>query len=91
LHAGAGGSRVTGKNESCGANGLENGIVIGLPITHSASNETNPFAVKYRGPKGEVGYFLTHQPKSFDWRNATRARTPGRRFRPMCSSSPVKA
>jgi len=44
------------------------GIVIGLPMTHAASNEDNPFAVKYAGPRGEVGYVLTHQPKSFDWR-----------------------
>jgi mRNA interferase MazF len=44
------------------------GIVIGLPMTHAASNEDNPFAVKYVGAKGETGYVLTHQPKSFDWR-----------------------
>lgn len=44
------------------------GIVIGLPMTHAASNETNPFAVKFAGPKGEVSYVLSHQPKSFDWR-----------------------
>ncbi len=44
------------------------GIVIGLPVTHAPSNETNPFAIKYFGPKQEVGYVLTHQPKSFDWR-----------------------
>lgn len=44
------------------------GIVIGLPMTHASFNETNPFAVKYVGPKGEAGYVLTHQPKSFDWR-----------------------
>ena len=44
------------------------GIVVGLPMTHAASNETNPFAVKYLGAKGEAGYVLTHQPKSFDWR-----------------------
>lgn len=44
------------------------GLVIGLPMTHAASNESNPFAVKYVGPKGDVGYVLTHQPKSFDWR-----------------------
>ena len=44
------------------------GIVIGLPMTHAAFNEDNPFAVKYVGPKGEAGYVLTHQPKSFDWR-----------------------
>lgn len=44
------------------------GLVIGLPMTHAPSNETNPFAVRYTGPKGEVGYVLSHQPKSFDWR-----------------------
>lgn len=44
------------------------GIVIGLPMTHAPSNETNPFAVKFAGAKGEVGYVLSHQPKSFDWR-----------------------
>jgi mRNA interferase MazF len=44
------------------------GIVIGLPMTHATSNETNPFAVKFAGTKGEVGYVLAHQPKSFDWR-----------------------
>ena len=44
------------------------GIVIGLPMTHAASNETNPFAIKYVGPKSEAGYVLAHQPKSFDWR-----------------------
>ncbi|MDP9125043.1 MAG: type II toxin-antitoxin system PemK/MazF family toxin [Pseudomonadota bacterium] len=44
------------------------GLVIGLPMTHAPSNETNPFAVKYTSAKGEAGYILTHQPKSFDWR-----------------------
>ena len=44
------------------------GIVVGLPMTHAESNETNPFAVKYPGPKADAGYVLTHQPKSFDWR-----------------------
>lgn len=43
-------------------------LVIGLPMTHSASNESNPFAIKYVGPKNEVAYILTHQPKSLDWR-----------------------
>ena len=43
-------------------------IVIGLPMTHAASNETNPFAVKFSGPKNETSYILSHQPKSFDWR-----------------------
>ena len=44
------------------------GIVIGLPMTTAASNETNPFAVKFAGPRGKASYILGHQPKSFDWR-----------------------
>ncbi len=43
-------------------------IVIGLPMTTAAYNETNPFAVRFEGPTGAVSYVLTHQPKSFDWR-----------------------
>lgn len=44
------------------------GIVIGLPMTTASFNETNPFAVRFNGPKGAVSYILGHQPKSFDWR-----------------------
>jgi mRNA interferase MazF len=44
-------------------------IVIGLPMTHAQVNETNPFAIKFTTTKGEICYVLTHQPKSFDWRN----------------------
>lgn len=44
------------------------GIVIGLPMTTAAYNETNPFAVRFRGPRGVVSHVLAHQPKSFDWR-----------------------
>jgi mRNA interferase MazF len=44
------------------------GIVIGFPMTHAEFNADNPFAVAVLGPKGEVGYVLCHQPKSFDWR-----------------------
>ena len=43
-------------------------IVIGLPMTHSESNETNPFAEKFIGPHGETCYVLSYLPKSFDWR-----------------------
>lgn len=43
-------------------------LIIGLPMTTSESNETNPFAVKFIGEKGKVSYVLAHQPKSFDWR-----------------------
>jgi len=44
------------------------GIVIGLPMATASYNETNPFAVKFMGPKGVASYILGHQPKSFDWR-----------------------
>jgi mRNA interferase MazF len=44
------------------------GIVIGLPMTRASYNETNPFAVKFTGPRGVASYILGHQPKSFDWR-----------------------
>lgn len=44
------------------------GIVIGLPMTTAPANESNPFAVRFEGPKGVVSYILGHQPKSFDWR-----------------------
>ena len=43
-------------------------IVIGLPMTHADQHETNPFAVKWVGAKGEAGYIIGNQPKSFDWR-----------------------
>ena len=43
-------------------------IVIGLPMTTAESNETNPFAIKFSGPRGRASYVLAHQPKSFDWR-----------------------
>lgn len=44
------------------------GLVIGLPMTTSESNEGNPFAVKVQGPRGVCSYILCHQPKTFDWR-----------------------
>lgn len=44
------------------------GIVVGFPMTHAAFNADNPFAIAAHGAKGEVGYVLVHQPKSFDWR-----------------------
>ena len=43
-------------------------MVIGLPMTHAQSNDTNPFAVEFMTAKGEICYVLAHQPKSFDWR-----------------------
>lgn len=43
-------------------------IVIGLPTTTAAYNDTNPFAIRFVGPKGVESYVLAHQLKSFDWR-----------------------
>ncbi|OGV26629.1 MAG: growth inhibitor PemK [Legionellales bacterium RIFCSPHIGHO2_12_FULL_37_14] len=44
------------------------GIVIGLPMTTAQYNDTNPFALKFQGSDRKNSYILTHQPKSFDWR-----------------------
>ena len=52
------------------------GIVIGLPMTTAAYNETNPFAVKLLGADQVAGYILSHQPKSFDWRARGAKRHP---------------
>ena len=52
------------------------GIVIGLPMTTSPYNDTNPFAIRFAGPKGTVSYILAHQPKSFDWRARAAKRHP---------------
>lgn len=44
------------------------GIVIGLPMTTAAYNDTNPFAIRFASGRGVISYILTHQPKSFDWK-----------------------
>lgn len=44
------------------------GLVVGFPMTHAARHADNPFAIAAPGAKGQTGYLLTHQPKSFDWR-----------------------
>jgi mRNA interferase MazF len=44
------------------------GLVVGFPMTHAQRHADNPFAILAPGAKGEPGYLLTHQPKSFDWR-----------------------
>ena len=47
-------------------------LIIGLPMTTSAYNADNPFAIavgKASGRQtGKTSYVLCHQPKSFDWR-----------------------
>ena len=49
-------------------------FVIGLPMSTAGYNDTNPFAIKFNGPKGITSYVLAYQPKSFDWR-ARRAKS----------------
>ena len=44
------------------------GVVVGFLMIHSGQHADNPFAITAPGANGEVGYLLTHQPKSFDWR-----------------------
>lgn len=63
------------------------GIVIGVPMTHAESNETNPFAVKFAGPKGDVGYVLSHQPKSLDWRMRRAQPHPWKQISPTAFES----
>ena len=52
------------------------GIVIGFPMTHAEFNADNPFSVAVQGPKGEIGYVLAFQPKSFDWRERRAKKHP---------------
>jgi mRNA interferase MazF len=35
-------------------------------MTGASYDETNPFAVKFIGPKGVASYILSHQPRSFE-------------------------
>jgi mRNA interferase MazF len=44
------------------------GLVVGFPMTHAERHADNPFAITGPGAKGEVGYVVVNQPKSFDWR-----------------------
>ena len=43
-------------------------LVIGLPMTSSTSNESNPFALDVSRSDQARSFVLCHQPKSFDWR-----------------------
>lgn len=52
------------------------GIVVGFPMTHSDRHADNPFAIAAPGSKGQIGYLLTHQPKSFDWRERNARQHP---------------
>ena len=58
-------------------------LVIGLPMTHAVSNESNPFAIKFKSLKGDVCYVLTHQPKSFAWRERGARPHPWKQVSPL--------
>lgn len=57
-------------------------LVVGLPMTTAAYNDTNPFAVRFTAAKGVVSYVLAHQPKSFDWRARAGKAHPWKRVPP---------
>lgn len=52
------------------------GLVVGFPMTHAERHADNPFAIPAPGAKGEPGFLLTHQPKSFDWRERNARQHP---------------
>lgn len=66
-------------------------IVIGLPMTHAKSNETNPFAEKFVGLRDEACYVLCHLPKSFDWRERNARPHPMKRLRPAVFEAACEA
>lgn len=66
-------------------------IVIGLPLTHAETNETNPFAERFVGPKGERCYVLCHLPKSFDWRLRNARPHPMKTVKPVVFKAACEA
>lgn len=48
-------------------------------MTTAEFNDSNPFAVKFKGPKNVTSYVLGHQPKSFDWRARSAKAHPWKR------------
>lgn len=44
------------------------GLVIGLPMSSSESNLTNPFAIDNSKGLNERSFIICNQPKSLDWR-----------------------
>ncbi len=58
---------------------VRTGIVIGLPMTTADYNRTNPLAASFSGPKNVASFILTHQPKSFDWRQRRAKAHPWKR------------
>jgi len=58
-------------------------IAIGLPMSTQDYNASNPFAVRVEGDDGGVGFILTNQPKSFDWRERSAKPHPWKRAPPL--------
>jgi mRNA interferase MazF len=66
-------------------------IVIGLPMTTAAYNATNPFAIRFAGPRSIESYVLAHQPKSFDWRVRTARKHPWKQVPPAVFEAACEA
>ena len=67
------------------------GIVIGLPMTTAAFNETNPFAIKFQGPRNVTSYVLGHSPSLLIGERGERKPIRGS-VRPMrCLQQPVSS
>jgi mRNA interferase MazF len=66
------------------------GLVVAFSMTHSKRHDDNPFAIAVPGAKGEPGHLLTHQPKSFDWRERNGRPHPGGTWHHKMLGAPLK-
>ena len=58
------------------------GLVIGLPMSSSESNLTNPFAVDNSKGLNQRSFVICNQPKSLDWRQRGARPHPWERVSP---------
>ena len=66
-------------------------LVIGLLMTTAASNQTNPFAIKFTGPRGLSSFVLAQQPKSLDWRKRGARPHPWKQVPPLVFAESCEA
>jgi len=65
------------------------GIVIGLPTTTAAFHETNPFAVKFAGPRKQTSYIIPTSQNRSPGGFGMPSPTPGIKFPKMSSREPA--
>ncbi len=58
------------------------GLVIGLPMSSSQSNATNPFAIDNSKGLNQRSFIICNQPQSFDWHQRGAKPHPWRRVSP---------